>query len=836
MAITSQSGGGDVGFSIRCPHCFAWSDWEESIEDYIVSDSEWQEIENALRTKPDELPHAKTLRCKHHPGGDCPVTFYAFVCDKDSTAHQRRTSVPSWTPRHAFRVPKLDHETRHERSAVLFTIRPVERNKHIQLDALLDHDLLSRSVLGMSLELNAPITIFAPHFSKNGNASGEVWVPIEAYDHDQRPVPPHFNPFCEICREAFSAQLIDDCRNGECPRGRGEMEDDESECDCRPLPGTQQRKNWTRCRSFLAMRSKHCLCYGSDSRIIAELKEKWSSGSHLANTWHPARCWAGLEERAIPIVVHGHLAGIAMTGQFMLRENLKDFDIESIIEKDPTLRPHRQRLRGIWSSMTEKAGPQNESERSTLQFVIDGAELGEVEERFAANIQRIADSANIRYQHNRARREAAFREEMLGRIATVENSSDPHELLLTLIERMRRFWAFNGVQWFTWNGGTQWLTLVAQSSKPDGAAFMNQPICQIDYTLDDVNCHPWVYDRSSKKDQAVEHTNPWIQRFAGVFENSLPALLPEIAAVEEASHLFVFIKHGWAVHAIVFAQRDESEVSPLRPTYKGGISLICQHAIADTCEAVVRGLIAKGTLELLQWQRKILTFDAIGTTIVHELRPRLGEAWERVEEAINSNASLTKGDLEEILKAIGASVDVIASANRFKRNKKIKYEDVEVKKLVDKCMVNTRFPSRGIDKFDLEIPETATVWADAFLLSVAVGNLLKNIRDQNKETNADKVSKVSVLYKALEGERCILTIADDGPGFSPAALAGFYALQNGGFVCTDFDNTGLGLLITKAILDLHSGEMRVRNDSSGRGAIIEIELQKSKPTQGEVVK
>jgi hypothetical protein len=85
----------------------------------------------------------------------------------------------------------------------------VPRQLHIELDGLLDRDLLSRAVLGIGYEITAPLTIYVPRFISVRGRNRRLWEPLEAFSKENSIVPPRYNQFCEICREAFLNPILD---------------------------------------------------------------------------------------------------------------------------------------------------------------------------------------------------------------------------------------------------------------------------------------------------------------------------------------------------------------------------------------------------------------------------------------------------------------------------------------------------------------------------------------------------------------------------------------------------------------------------------------------------
>jgi signal transduction histidine kinase len=65
-----------------------------------------------------------------------------------------------------------------------------------------------------------------------------------------------------------------------------------------------------------------------------------------------------------------------------------------------------------------------------------------------------------------------------------------------------------------------------------------------------------------------------------------------------------------------------------------------------------------------------------------------------------------------------------------------------------------------------------------------------------------------------QGDHAVATIRDDGPGIHPDVLPRLFAK----FVTRSERGTGLGLFISKGIVEAHSGEIWAENNLEGRGA------------------
>jgi two-component system phosphate regulon sensor histidine kinase PhoR len=97
--------------------------------------------------------------------------------------------------------------------------------------------------------------------------------------------------------------------------------------------------------------------------------------------------------------------------------------------------------------------------------------------------------------------------------------------------------------------------------------------------------------------------------------------------------------------------------------------------------------------------------------------------------------------------------------------------------------------------------------ADLRKLALALSNLVDNALKYGKERGR------VTLSGRIEGDTCLLEVADDGPGISPEHLPRiferFYRADRGR--SRELGGTGLGLSITKHIVESHGGILRVES-------------------------
>lgn len=123
-------------------------------------------------------------------------------------------------------------------------------------------------------------------------------------------------------------------------------------------------------------------------------------------------------------------------------------------------------------------------------------------------------------------------------------------------------------------------------------------------------------------------------------------------------------------------------------------------------------------------------------------------------------------------------------------------------------------------------PEAGNVAADPARLRQVLWNVLKNAAKFTPEDG-----EIQVTTKAL-GDRVEVRVQDSGPGIAPDLLPRvFEAFEQGQGVTRQFGGLGLGLAISKALVELHGGTIRVESDGIGKGSCFSIEVPRRHPAE-----
>ncbi|HWM26452.1 MAG TPA: ATP-binding protein [Chthoniobacterales bacterium] len=112
-------------------------------------------------------------------------------------------------------------------------------------------------------------------------------------------------------------------------------------------------------------------------------------------------------------------------------------------------------------------------------------------------------------------------------------------------------------------------------------------------------------------------------------------------------------------------------------------------------------------------------------------------------------------------------------------------------------------------------------WADPARLQQVFWNLVKNAAKFTPEGG-----RLDLSTKNNDAHQIVIEIADNGIGIDPALTPKIFdAFEQGGqLVTSKFGGLGLGLAISKRVVDLHHGTITARSDGRGRGATFVVTL------------
>ena len=568
----------DSGFSIRCPHCLDWSDWNiDPGQVAVCSEDEFRSVLAGKENGANGVTQTQLLRCQQ-PSWRCPVPFEAVVCRSEVDALKFVQIPAAWSLRRDFRLYRQDHVSRWDNYfGILFCVRPVARQRHIEMVRLLDEELLRRTLVGLAKELGSPVTVYVANAFETRRKTEIVWVPIESYTHRVRYVPEAYNPLCELCRNEMLQALLNRFEQQVSPEKCPESLGKRTKCGGRDAKCLESA--WNECPAFLRAREKLHMCYWSDLKLIRKVLERWQKNAYDGPTGD--QCWAGLTEIALPIIVHDHLVAVLMTGQLVV-DHSPLIAVADIMEKSPRLATQEARLVGIRNALMGTR-PETSEEMLAARFRIDKEAYRHLTEQAETNARRLSRAGTVAYRNLRYRSESIFKEEILGRLAKEEKPTDLGAALIPILERFKEFWAFDAIYLVVSCRKVGDFSVIAFSSEFDAKSFTpgSKPLGQVRSEYLQEHPLPFLFDRDNPEHPWNPHADEIVQVFQDVAKD------PELCIPPERFVFGVLVPYADHLFAVVLTQRDKGSISPLPPRIADNISEVCQEAILDTSTAVI---------------------------------------------------------------------------------------------------------------------------------------------------------------------------------------------------------------------------------------------------------
>jgi signal transduction histidine kinase len=118
------------------------------------------------------------------------------------------------------------------------------------------------------------------------------------------------------------------------------------------------------------------------------------------------------------------------------------------------------------------------------------------------------------------------------------------------------------------------------------------------------------------------------------------------------------------------------------------------------------------------------------------------------------------------------------------------------------------------------------VEADKARIVQVISNLLSNAVKFTKV----KGCTITITTEKKQNQEIIVKIKDTGTGIDPEILPRLFSK----FVTKSFEGTGLGLFVSKSIIEAHRGKMWAENNADGKGATFSFSLPLTKQEQQQL--
>jgi signal transduction histidine kinase len=221
---------------------------------------------------------------------------------------------------------------------------------------------------------------------------------------------------------------------------------------------------------------------------------------------------------------------------------------------------------------------------------------------------------------------------------------------------------------------------------------------------------------------------------------------------------------------------------------------------------------------------RVATMGELTASLAHEIRQPiaaamtnaktclrwLGRDYPNVEEACEAAARMVKD--------VTRAADIISSISMLFKKGALQRERVDVNELIREMIVLMRSEA---NRYSVSIrtelaPDLPKVMADRIQLQQVFMNLMLNGVDAMKETTGG--GELTIMSEA-DGGQLLISVSDTGVGL-PAEQADqiFRA-----FFTTKDNGTGMGLPISRSIIESHGGRLWAAG-ASGRGATFQFTL------------
>ena len=260
------------------------------------------------------------------------------------------------------------------------------------------------------------------------------------------------------------------------------------------------------------------------------------------------------------------------------------------------------------------------------------------------------------------------------------------------------------------------------------------------------------------------------------------------------------------------------------------------HAVAPNEQRTVRYATEIGEQSLvlscsaMEFDGKMLRVISVGN-IHEELDRKEVESWEKLtriltHEIMNSLAPVTSishtlltasGDAETMrqgLETIHATsdrllrfVDSFRAVTRISAPQKAPFY---LSELVSEALTLTQ--REGVEiEVSIE-PEDTMLYADRALMSQVMVNLLKNAAEALSEQENLAERKITIHSTIDSEERIQIEVTNNGAAISAEVAENIFTP----FFTTKADGSGIGLAVSRQILRLHGGSLRLKHNSEGR--------------------
>ena len=213
--------------------------------------------------------------------------------------------------------------------------------------------------------------------------------------------------------------------------------------------------------------------------------------------------------------------------------------------------------------------------------------------------------------------------------------------------------------------------------------------------------------------------------------------------------------------------------------------------------------------------RTVRSLEDLSASIAHEIRNPITAAKSLVQQM--GEDPVSQGNIEYAgvaLEELDRVERSISHLLRFARDEELHFEPLEIADVVDSALetFRDRIGVLGVE-VEREIDSRGLMRGDGEKLRRVVINLIGNALDAMEDGSVREPRLEIASGENLAGTEVWLRIRDNGPGMEPGTLGKIFSP----FYTTKDHGTGLGLALSKKVVDAHGATLEVRS-APGEGS------------------
>lgn len=301
-------------------------------------------------------------------------------------------------------------------------------------------------------------------------------------------------------------------------------------------------------------------------------------------------------------------------------------------------------------------------------------------------------------------------------------------------------------------------------------------------------------------------------------------LMPEPYREQHGTYLTRYLSTGEkriiGMDRVVVGRRKDGSTFPMKLAVgevRRGDNVYFTGFIRDLTEREESAaMLGQARTELARLAR-LNELGEMASTLAHELNQPLSAIANYVqgcrrmlEKLDDEHARRMRGALEETAKQAIRAGDIIRHLREFTTRGDTEKAPEDVKHLVEEAgalaLVGSR--ERGIKSVFEFGPDSGMVVADRVQIQQVLINLMRNAMEAMRDSPR---RDLIVRTRPISAERMQVEVEDTGPGISDEIASQLFQP----FVTTKPGGMGIGLSISKRIIEAHGGELTVRRNKAG---------------------